>query len=265
MQRLYEGTLNEKACKDLIIANLPKNLLVPTITNLSTYVPVWNILPKNFLESLFDFASEHLQDDSAMILIYGAKIPLLKSEIRLFFQGYKFTTFKDWWGMNQLRLANGKDLKKTINNLTNSFISKVSFPYMFILHDNWILICQQTTSRSLFLLELFFSSLPSQFALNIILILEKQGTDVARDDILQNFITKELQKMNKTVPWRGPRKCFLLLLQMLIKAESQSNDLVLDCTFATSNLLSSLILILSILCHLFFKIGYAVILTLIFW
>jgi hypothetical protein len=72
---------------DLIIANLPENLPVPTISNPSTSIPLWNTLSKNFLESLFDFANEHLQDNGAMILIHGVEIPLLKFEIRLFFQG----------------------------------------------------------------------------------------------------------------------------------------------------------------------------------
>jgi hypothetical protein len=105
---------------------------------------------------------------------------------------------------------------------------------------------------------------PSQFAANNILTLERQGVDVDGDDILQNFRTKELQKMNETVPWSGPRKRNLLLLQMLIEAASQLGDLVLDCTSTIGNLLPSLRLILNILCHLFLRIRYIEFLTLIF-
>jgi hypothetical protein len=76
---------------------------------------------------------------------------------------------------------------------------------------------------------------PSQFAFNNIPSLEKQGIDVGGDDILQNFTTKELQMMNGTMPWRGPRERDPLLLQMLIEAASQPSDLVLDCTSATGN------------------------------
>ena len=57
--------------------DLPKDLLVPTISNPSNSILVWNKLPTNFLESLFEFASEHLQDNGAMILLYGADIPML--------------------------------------------------------------------------------------------------------------------------------------------------------------------------------------------
>jgi hypothetical protein len=78
---------------------------------------------------------------------------------------------------------------------------------------------------------------PSQFAFNNILTLERQGVDVNGDDILQNFTTKELQKMNDTVPWSGPRERNLLLLQMLIEAAPQLGDLVLDCTSTIGYLL----------------------------
>jgi hypothetical protein len=115
-KRRYKGAENGRPCVDLIIADVPEDLPVPTISNPSTSIPVWNELPTNFLESLFDFASEHLQDNSALILIHAAEIPLLKSEIRSYFQDYNFTTFKDWWGMNRLRLANGKDSTKTVGN-----------------------------------------------------------------------------------------------------------------------------------------------------
>jgi hypothetical protein len=101
---------------------------VPIVSNPSTSVPAWNQLPTNFLESLFHFASEHLQDNGAILLIHGAEIPLLKSEIRSFFEDYKFTTFKDWWRMNRLQLANGKDSTKMVSNQNASFMSNISFP-----------------------------------------------------------------------------------------------------------------------------------------
>jgi hypothetical protein len=61
---------------DLVIANLLENLPVPTISNPSTSISLWNVLSKNFLESLFDFANEHLQDNGAMILIHGERFHL---------------------------------------------------------------------------------------------------------------------------------------------------------------------------------------------
>jgi hypothetical protein len=84
-KRRYKGAENGRPCVDLIIADVPKDLPVPTISNPSTSIPVWNELPTNFLESLFDFASEYLQDNGALILIHAAEIPLLKSEIRSYF------------------------------------------------------------------------------------------------------------------------------------------------------------------------------------
>jgi hypothetical protein len=100
---------------------------------------------------------------------------------------------------------------------------------------------------------------PSQFAFNSIPSLEKQGIDVGRDDILQNFKTKESQMMN------GTRERNPLLLQMLIEVASQPGDLVLDCTSATGNPLPSLRPNLNILCHVILRIGYAKFFTLFFF
>jgi hypothetical protein len=89
-----------------------------------------------------------------MILRHDVEIPLLKSEIRFFFKdtnfhlqglvGNELATAWQWEGLKE----DGKKFK-------SSFMFKVSFPYMLILHDNWILICKQTPSGSVFLLWCF--------------------------------------------------------------------------------------------------------------
>jgi hypothetical protein len=59
----------------------------------------------------------------------------------------------------------------------------------------------QTNPFWISLLVMVFPYSPSsQFAFNSIPTLEKQGVDVDGDDVLRNFTTKELQKMNETVP-----------------------------------------------------------------
>jgi hypothetical protein len=112
--------LNGRAYVDLIIADVLEDLPVPIVSNPSTSIPVWDEMPKNFLESLFDFASEYLQDNGAMILIHGAEIPLLKSKIRSIsrVQVYHVQSFVayQWEGLNE----DGKQSK-------SSFMSKVSF------------------------------------------------------------------------------------------------------------------------------------------
>lgn len=74
---------------------------------------------------------------------------------------------------------------------------------------------------------------PSKFDFQPIPALDRHGVDVARDDILQNYMGKDDQLMNGETPWRGPREKSTLFLQMLIEASSLPGDVVLDCTAAT--------------------------------
>lgn len=90
---------------------------------------------------------------------------------------------------------------------------------------------------------------PSKFSFQAIPELDRQGVDVARDDILQNYISKDDLHMNNDTPWRGPREKLVLFMQMLIEATTLPGDVVLDCT-AASGMYSLLILLFSaILTH----------------
>jgi len=73
----------------------------------------------------------------------------------------------------------------------------------------------------------------SKFSFQPIPALDQHGVDVARDDILMNYVTKADQLMNDNLPWRGPREKSVLLMQMLIQASTMPGDVVLDCTAAT--------------------------------
>lgn len=75
----------------------------------------------------------------------------------------------------------------------------------------------------------------SKFAFQAVPALERLGVDVSRDDILQNYVSRDEQLMNGTRPWRGSREKSTLLLQMLIQASTKPGDVVLDCTTSTGN------------------------------
>ena len=66
----YKGCGVDKPCLDLIFAYLPMSLRVPRILNLPSSIPTWNIESKVWLETVFDFAEYHLQDDGAIILFH---------------------------------------------------------------------------------------------------------------------------------------------------------------------------------------------------
>lgn len=76
----------------------------------------------------------------------------------------------------------------------------------------------------------------SRFSFQHIPALDRHGVDVARDDILQNLVSREDQLMDGSTPWRGPREKSLALIQMLIQASSSPGDIVLDCSTATGTL-----------------------------
>lgn len=75
---------------------------------------------------------------------------------------------------------------------------------------------------------------PSKFSFQPVPALDRHGVDVARDDILQNYIAKDNLLMDGSTPWRGAREKSTLLMQMLIQACSHPRDVIFDCTAATS-------------------------------
>ena len=76
-------------------------------------------------------------------------------------------------------------------------------------------------------------TIANDFPFRFIQFHEAVGVDVARDDILQNFLNKEDITMNGNVFWRGPREKAREFMQMLVEACSSLGDVVVDCTTAT--------------------------------
>jgi hypothetical protein len=55
---------------DLIIADIPKNLPVPNVSDPAYSVPSWNALDPDFLGELFNFADEIIHDDGIFLLFH---------------------------------------------------------------------------------------------------------------------------------------------------------------------------------------------------
>lgn len=68
----------------------------------------------------------------------------------------------------------------------------------------------------------------SRFSFRLAPVLDCHKVDVAREDILQNLVSREDQLTNGSTPWRGPREKSVLLMQMLIQASRSPGDVVLD-------------------------------------
>jgi hypothetical protein len=100
---------------DLVIADIPENLPVPNVSDPSYSVPSWNALDTDFLGELFDFADEILHDDGALLLFHADDNGDFKESIQDHFAAFGFTIFKEWLGVNRLRLHSAKHVDKTTN------------------------------------------------------------------------------------------------------------------------------------------------------
>ena len=62
------------------------------------------------------------------------------------------------------------------------------------------------------------------------------GINVGKDDILQNFCSRDDVAMNGGTPWRRPREKARAFMQMLVEALSAPGDVIMDCTAGTGKL-----------------------------
>ena len=108
---------------DLILADIPENLPVPGISAPFTSVPPWNMRPKGYVESIFEFGDVYLHDDAA-ILLFHCDDQALYSEVEEAADQYNFRLCKDWWGINDIALASPKFPSSTVRYLfyCNCFI-----------------------------------------------------------------------------------------------------------------------------------------------
>jgi hypothetical protein len=98
---------------DLMILDIPDDLPIPHLSSPTTDVPEWNKLHPKFLDNAFDFASSHLQDAGAILLFFFDDLNL-KATLRGFNNTYGFTVFREWMGINKLRMTTAKDKSTTV-------------------------------------------------------------------------------------------------------------------------------------------------------
>jgi hypothetical protein len=67
----FKGIANNSTCVDLVIVDIPNNLVVPNTSMANGEVPTWNVEKARFLNTVFDFPNTHLQDDGAILLFHA--------------------------------------------------------------------------------------------------------------------------------------------------------------------------------------------------
>jgi hypothetical protein len=134
---------------DLMILDIPDDLSIPQVSNPSTAGPEWNKLRPKFLDNVFDFASSHLQDAGAVLLFFSDDVDL-KATLKGFNKAYGFTVFREWMGINRLRMTSAKDKSTTVRiqllplilvlyQISVVFEFDNSFSDLFMLSDTSIL------------------------------------------------------------------------------------------------------------------------------
>jgi len=104
------------ACIDFLVGDVPDNLPVQFISNPPSAIPEWNRTPADeFVEPLFAFAQEYLGDDAG-VLLFVPESPAIRRDVLSWAEAYGYTPFKDWWGINELRLTSFRDPKRTVHN-----------------------------------------------------------------------------------------------------------------------------------------------------
>ena len=102
--------------------DLPEGLPVPTVSSPSTVIPAWNVLSEGYLVKVLEFADAFLHDDAALVLIHCAD-PRLCTEIVEWSTAYDFEVFRDWWGVNDLRLTSPTDPTKMVCGIFFSLLT----------------------------------------------------------------------------------------------------------------------------------------------
>jgi len=88
-----------------LITDVLDNLPVQFISNPATIVLEWNNTPANkFVEPLFAFTQEYVGDDGG-VLLFIPECPAICRDVLSWAEEYDYSPFKDWWGINELRLS----------------------------------------------------------------------------------------------------------------------------------------------------------------
>jgi hypothetical protein len=120
--RRHNGIVNVKATLDLIIIDVPEDLLVPTVLEPADVLPPWNQSADSLLEAVFVFAENYLQDDGAMIVIHPFQVDA-NSTILGYCVEYGFETRKEWLCMNRLHLCSPLNRTLNVSSLPKSSFS----------------------------------------------------------------------------------------------------------------------------------------------
>ena len=189
----------------IVIADIPENLPVSNVSDSSYSVPSWNALDTDFLGELFDFADKIMHDNGVLILFHPDDNGNFRESIEDHFAAFGFTIFKEWLGVNRLRLHSAKHKDKTTN----------LFQVVLFVHAT-------KTIRS----DLHKRPRHSSFHLHDANELKALGIELDMDDAIMNNTGTPLMDGSKA--WRGPREKSIFFMSSLIMATTDIEQVVVD-------------------------------------
>ena len=87
-----------------MIFDIPENLPVPNMSNLPSSIIDSNQMHKDFLASVFDFASGYVHDDRVLLLFFPDDLKL-KANLQGYMEAYHFSIYQEWMGVSWLRFT----------------------------------------------------------------------------------------------------------------------------------------------------------------
>jgi hypothetical protein len=129
----FDGVPSTQPCIDLFVLDLPDGLPVPDVSDPPSVVPQWNAIPPSFLEDAFEYASNNLHDDAAMLIFFADDIKV-KREILGYLDGYSFMEYREWLGVNCLQLASPRDPARRVSPLSLTTSAGLIFLFYLVHH-----------------------------------------------------------------------------------------------------------------------------------
>ena len=99
------GVPSLRGAADLVIADLPEGLPVPTVSVPSSVVPTWNEKSEDYLQELFDFADEILHDNGVLLLFFHLIMESSLRTLRGFMILLALLCVRSGWGSISCPLA----------------------------------------------------------------------------------------------------------------------------------------------------------------
>ena len=129
---------------DLILLDIPDGLPVPNVSRPPFIVPKWNFLRPGFLDHAFDFASVHVQDRGAVLLFFSDDLEM-RAKLRGYMTAYNFVLFREWMGINRLRMTSARDKSKTVSSHQIIFIKSSLYACLHFLIRTLVILCSDAS------------------------------------------------------------------------------------------------------------------------